>query len=54
MEVKPWMKYTGAGFGGLIVGAAIAAGGAEETKTVTAEAPPAKTVVSTKTVSPLS
>jgi hypothetical protein len=52
MEVKPWMKYTGAGVGGLIVGAAIAAGGGEQTKTVTAEPPPAKTVVSTKTVSP--
>jgi hypothetical protein len=46
------MKYTGAGVGGLLVGAAIGVGGAEETKTVTSKPPPAKTVVSTKTVAP--
>ncbi len=52
MQVKPWMKYTGAVVGGFILGGLVVAAGSEETKTVTAAAPPAKTVVSTKTVSP--
>jgi hypothetical protein len=38
MQLKPWMKYTGAAIGGFIVGGVIVAAGAEETKTVTAAA----------------
>jgi hypothetical protein len=54
MQVKPWMKYTGVGVAGLVVGVAAAGSGSSDTKTVTASPPPAKTVVSTevKTVAP--
>jgi hypothetical protein len=50
MQVEPWMKYTGVGVAGLILGAAVA-GGDSETKTVTTTSPP-KTVVNTTTVAP--
>jgi hypothetical protein len=54
MQFKPWMKYTGAGVAGLIVGAAIAGSGSSQTKTVasTTTSPP-KTVVQTPPAEPL-